>query len=393
MTNFEKYGRYSSGFPYKALLIWVIFIMIAVSAGAIYFLFSTAVIAIYPKVETKEVDFEVTLDSQASSVDYENNVIHGVLLKSQVSGEKAIKDIPAKKIDENARGQITLTNKYSRAIRFNKGDVLVAQDVVPAQKVALDRSFILYRGQTKTVDAYAVEKGIGGQIAPTTFRIEKYNDYMNQVIIAQSEKAFTGGVRTATIITEGDILAEKNLLLSQLKQKNLEILKNKISDSEVLTQDNMYNEIIAFTSNVDPPVEQDHFKISMELKSIGAVYRQEELTSLIKKNLEKKASNNQEFDDLNQENLSIAVHNLDPAANRAILNIQVKGRFISKIPSDVFNKEAIKGYNERAVKSHYEKFPDIEKVEVEFFPDFKKTVPEIDRGINIEVRKPQPEDF
>ncbi|MBD3245297.1 MAG: hypothetical protein GF335_04900 [Candidatus Moranbacteria bacterium] len=376
----EDIGQYEVN-PYKRFFLWFIFIILFVCAGTLYYVFSSATINIYPELEHKEVELKVLLDSNEGTIDYENNKIGGVFFSTAGQGEKNYENLTPKKIQQQATGKIILHNNYSRAQRFNAGDVLITKDLIPTQKVALKKGFILYRNQTKVVEAYCLEKGIAGHIPPTEFEFEKFDDSLNGKISAISEEAFRGGVENINLITQNDIEVAKNELKQELAKQNLEKLKSKIQEGEVLTQDNTVNEIVYFKSNREPQEHADSLKVEMQLKSTAAVYKKEALISLINYNLKKEASQDQEFLSLKEDNLEISVAEISPNNQEGYLNLKINGKFRPKFSAEIFNKDQIKGYNERAVKKHYLDYADIEKVEVDFWPDFRKTVPDLNNRI------------
>ncbi|MBU2025614.1 MAG: hypothetical protein ABIC19_04380 [Patescibacteria group bacterium] len=383
----EHLGQYDSGVSARKIIFWFVVIGIIISLGAFYFVLSRANITLIPKTQTKELEISVTLDPNASNIDYENNTIRGVLLSEESQTNQTIKDMPPKRLEENATGKITITNGYTRAQGFKQGDVLIfSNGSGPEQKIALKENTIVYRGKTRTVEAAAIEKGVAGHIPPGKFKFEKYDDFMNEKVTATSAETFSGGIRTATLVTEDDIQLIKNNLINQISKNNIEKLKNRLRDGEELGPRSTLDTVISFHSSVAAPFETDHFEASMTLKTTAAVFKNKELESLVNQKLEKLTEDNQEFLGYDPQSLSFTVEKISSQNQQATIAVKIKGRFRPKLSTKIFNKDEIKGYNERALKAHYAQFTDIESIEIKFWPPFRKTVPDMDSRINIEIK-------
>jgi len=50
------------------------------------------------------------------------------------------------------------------------------------------------------------------------------------------------------------------------------------------------------------------------------------------------------------------------------------------------NKKSIVGYNAAALRERYAKFPEIESVDVKFFPFWVKSVPSFEGQVNFEIK-------
>ncbi|MEA3273454.1 MAG: hypothetical protein U9Q72_02585 [Patescibacteria group bacterium] len=386
MPEVEHLGQYDAGPSYKKIISGFILAVIVISLGAVYFVLSRVTITLLPKTETKELSIDLTLDSQSSGIDFDNNIIHGVLLSKENQKTVPFNNIPPKRIEENATGELTIHNGYTRAQGFKKGEVLVTTGEISPQKVALKENAIVYRNQTKTVAVSAVEKGIAGQIPPSQFVFEKYDDFMNEHVKITSAETFSGGVRTATLVTENDIEVARNKIFEEIVEKNFSELNNDIREGEELYRENSINTITSFHSSVAAPFETDHFEINMTAKTTVAIFKKADLLAILENKLRNMADNNQEFLGYSPEDLSFKVRKLSTENQSADLEIKINGKFQPKLSTKIFNKDEIKGYNKRALEAHYRNFDDLERIKVRFWPSFRKTVPEMNSRIIIEIQ-------
>jgi hypothetical protein len=383
--SIEHIGKYDSAKFYKQVLFVFIIIVFFISLFALYILLSKVTINIFPKIEKKEIKEEVSIINNLKENDYNDNFLNGIFLEETSRKTKKIDDLAPKKIEENAVGEVEIFNGYERAQRFNKGEILITKGEDP-QKIVINEDFILYRNQTKTIQAYALAKGIIGQIPPGELYFEKYDQAMNQKITAKNEEPFVGGVRSASLVTEVDVEVAKNDLRKELIKDNLKKLKEKVGEEEFLDQENSYNEILEFKASVDPPFETNNFEITMQLKTTAVVFAKDEILELANQKLETRAGQENEFLTLDKlEEIELEITDFNEVEKRAVILIKFDGYFKPKLPAEVFDKGEIKGYNERALLNYYKDFEDIEKVEVEFWPYFRKTVPEIDEQIVFKV--------
>lgn len=387
MPHMEHLGQYDPGVSYKKIVVWFVAVALVLSLGTWYFVLSQATISITPKTEVKKLELSVTIDARSGAINQEKATIPGHFFYEEGRMSQNFKDIPPKKIEESASGKIAIHNEYTRAQGFKEGDILLTEGAASPQKIMLTANTIVYRNQTKTVDAVALDKGLAGNIPPGKFVFEKHDDFMRKQVWAESTEPFQGGVRTASLITEGDISTAKNELLQKIYTANLEKIKPKLYEDEELNQDNSSNTITFFHSDVAAPLEATGFNLEMAAKTTAVVFRKTNLRSLIEEELRKMEESDQEFLEYDPESLAYKIERISSEEEKAYLKVNVSGKFRPKLSTKIFDKEEIRGFNERAVQNHYKNFPDVESVSVSFWPRFRKTVPDMDNRIIIEIKK------
>jgi hypothetical protein len=387
----EHLGQYDSGISYKKVIFWFILAALIISLGAGYFVLSRVTIFLVPKTQTREMAISVTLDPQAEDINYETNTIRGLLLEEQTQLNQTFQDIPAKKLEENARGTITVKNGYTRAQGFKQGDVLITVGLQPEQKVTVTKDVIIYRNQTKDIEVAAVEKGVAGHIPPAKFKFEKYDDFMNEKVTAKSNQALAGGIRTAQLITENDLSAAQTEMKKKGGEQNLKKLEERLRPGEELNSQSVIHQVLVFTPSIAPNTEQASFTATINIKTSAPIFKKNDLKALIEDELRSMADTDQELTGYNEDSLSYAVEQILPGVQtnqqKAIIKVTLKGQYRPKLPTGIFDKEEIKGFNERALRTYYDRFAELEDIEVKFWPSFRKTVPEMDSRIIIELKK------
>jgi hypothetical protein len=387
MSQVEHLGQYDSGVSYKKILFWFIVFAIIISLSSFYFILSRTVITLIPKTENKKLEIEITLNSETITFNSEKSSIRGVLLTQENSTGKAFKDIPPKKIEENAKGKVTIYNGYTRAQGFKKGEVIFVKNGNSQEKAAFTEDFVVYRSKSRTVEVMALTKGLTGHIPPSDFNFEKYDTFMNEKVTAKSDEAFSGGIRTATLVTEGDIEVSKNEIYQELINKNLDSIREKLREGEELSRKNSLSSLTFFHSDVAAPFETNNFSLELTAKTTAAVFKETDLLALIKGKLESMSEEDQEFLEYNPESLDYQLEGINNDNGSATIKVSVNGKFRPKLSSKVFNPEEIKGYNERALRAHFANFKEIESIKVDFWPSFRKTVPEMENRIIIKVEE------
>ena len=383
----EHLGQYDSGVSYKKIIFWFIVAVIAIALATWYFVLSRVTITLIPESGNKNLDLDVVIDAGTGAIDMEKAVIPGHFLIEEGRQAEKFANIPPKKLEENATGRIVIHNNYTRAQGFKEGDVLVSQGANSGQKIFLKESTIVYRSQTRTVAAGAMTKGIAGNIPAGKFVFEKHDDFMRDQVWAESTASFEGGIRTANLITEDDILVAKKELTDKISGKNMDKIRTQLREGEELGRDNSINTITFFHSDIAAPFEATGFNLDMTVKTTAVVFKKDNLISLIDEKLKNMTGSDEEFLAYDPQSLAYTIERVATEDQKAFLKVHVRGKFHPKLSTKIFNKDEIKGYNERALRAHYKNFSDIEGIDVSFWPTFRKTVPDMDSQIIIEVKK------
>lgn len=383
----EHLGQYDSGVSYKKIVFWFVVAVIAVALATWYFVLSRVTITLIPKSGNKELNMDVVVDANMGSIDMEHAVIPGHFLTEEGRQAQSFANVPPKRLEENATGTIVIYNNYTRAQGFKEGDVLIAEGANGGQKIFLKESTIVYRSQKRTVKAVASTKGIAGNIPAGKFVFEKHDDFMRGQVWAESVASFEGGIRTANLITEDDIVVARKELTDKISDNNLEKIRGKLKEGEELGRDNLINAVTFFHSDVAAPFEATGFNLDMTVKTTAVVFKKENLISLIDERLKNMTGDDEEFLAYDQQSLSYTVDRVATEDQKAYLKVHVRGKFHPKLSTKIFDKDEVKGYNERALRAHYKNFSDIENIDVNFWPSFRKTVPDMDSQIIIEIKK------
>jgi hypothetical protein len=373
----------SKSFRKTILVLSGVLLIAAIGFGAYYFV-PRATINLSVKEKVKEQDCEITGDVSATSLDYEKEVIPAKVISVSdeitqsfnTSGSKS-----GSSTGQKARGVITVYNEFSTSsqpliatTRFVSEDGkifrLVKDITVPGTK----------NGEAGTVDADVVadQSGDGYNIGSAKFSIPGFQNNSDKYakIYGKSTKAMSGGNSTGndnssstpSAITDTDISQAK----TQIQKALIDSIKKKIKDSAgsdwTVSDDAVSVDEATYKLSNTIGQTVSSFQITAQTKANALVFQEKNLKDMVASIITKSSGGNVKMD---SANVSLEYGKLLPDFRAETLDIKVHG--ISKGSANLNVekfKEDILGKTNDDFEAYLSSYPDIEKVEVTYWPPF-----------------------
>lgn len=383
----ENLGSYDAGVPFRKFIFVFLLVCIVVGAGVFYSALSRSTISIVPKSSIKEVATEITVDGNLNYPDLDKGLIPGEIKIREAEGQEKGIEVASKKIDEFARGKLLVhnTTPYTQGIRQGAGLKPVgAPEGVTFVTVS---RLMLPPKQSREVEIIATMKGAKGNLPPGKFEFLNLDTkYMQDNLWAENKEKVDGGIREARIVLNEDIERAYDELAKKMFQKTLEEMNRSLGEGKIVKEDSSHYTILDKKTTVTPGTEAESFDINLKIEVQGVTIDEKDLQSIVEKKVQNLGEANEEFVKYEPESFSYSLTELNLTDKKAVIKAKTKGLFHTKLSSKVFDKKSIIGYNERAIQEHFSHFDNISRVEVTFWPPFRKTVPNVESRIEIGVK-------
>ncbi len=387
----ENLGSYDSGVPFRKFIFVFLLVCIVVGTGVFYSAFSRVSVTLIPVNSIKEVATEITVDAGGTVPDTEKGLLAGEIKSREAEGTEKGITVDFKKIDEVAKGRVTIRNTTPYIQGIKQGATLKPIDAPDdVLFVTVNRVTLPPKG-SREVDIVAAFKGAKGNLPQGKFQfVNLDNAYMRDNILVDSKGKIEGGIREAKIVTQEDLDRAHGELGKKMFKKALEEINKDMGPGKIVKEDSAKFTIMERTATAVVGQEVESFDISLKIDISGVTLDENELKSIAEKKVRSLGDTHEEFGDFEDNSFSYALTNLDLANKKATLTVKIKGRFNAKLSAKVFDKEEIVGYNEKAVREHFDKYDNIKDVKINFWPSFRKTVPNIESRIDISVKTEKP---
>lgn len=257
-------------------------------------------------------------------------------------------------------------------------------------------------------DANGVIVGERGNIEPSKFFLPGLKEDSRSKIYGESYEPMTGGVTDfISFITEEDIEAAKSRINDELLKDAIDELKREVvergdlvGDSETFTLLEGKDAIKIGDVQISVPgglvgQELSEFVVEGTVQVSGIYYDHEAMLEILKSELSLKKSPQKELLGINEDSTSYRIFEWNEATGKIKITANIKGieqfsidpdkesgvRLLTKI------QEHIAGKDIEEAKVFIQNLPEINKVEIESWPAWSPTIPNITDNIKFEVRK------
>ncbi len=356
-------------------------VAILAAVGVLAYLFiPKADVVISAKLDTQTINSQITAKVGALANDNANGVIPAKALSDNQEVSESYGASGSETVsNQKAHGVITIYNDYSSSpqplvatTRFVTADGklfrLVNEVTVPG--VAMVNG----QPQSGTVDAQVMadESGDSANIGPATFSIpgfkssgDKYNK-----IYAKSTVAMTGGGNGAgevKVITDSDIASAKSKILTKLNNKLESDMKLAGGDNTIILDGALSEGDVSYKISNSAGDVADSFQITASASAQVVAVNQKDLDEIIANMLDKKATDKK----IDPASIKVVYSRADAdfAAGTLGIKFQATGDIVPDFTSESI-KKAILGKNESQIKAYLSTFPNIQKMEVSYWPSF-----------------------
>lgn len=350
--------------------------------AAAYLFLPKADIKIFVKSKNQTADAQIKGDVSVTAVGSDAQTIPAKILS--VDGENTISYATSgnkSSANQKARGTITIFNEYSGSpqplvatTRFESSDGkifrLIKAVIVPGISNA--------GGETKPgaieAEVIADEAGEAYNIEPTTFTIPGFKDSGSEKyakFYAKSFKAMAGGGSGGSMaksVSAADIASAKNQALDGLKQQINEKLKESAGAGEIILDDAVdFGEVIyAVSGSVDEIA--DNFTVTAKTTAKAFAFSEDDLRNSAKQIFTK---NGVAAPQIDEKSLSFQFGKSDTDFAKGLIVIRANLSLKTNPQIDLENlKKGILGKSEDDFKAYLKSYPDLEKVEINYWPSF-----------------------
>lgn len=257
-------------------------------------------------------------------------------------------------------------------------------------------------------DAYGAIVGERGNIQPSRFFLPGLKESSRAKIYAENKAAFTGGVTDfLSFVSAEDLEAAQGRIKDEVIKSAIEELRASVKkqaeligedpDKFVLLEGEDAVKIGSVSVDIPPGLdgkEQKEFNITGEVYVSGLYYDRNEMLEILKEELLLKKSPQKELLRINEDSTSYRIFEWDDVRGKIKLTANIKGieqfsideskdngaRLLQKI------KDHVVGRDIEDAKVYIQNLPEINKVEIESWPAWSPTIPNLPENIDFEVR-------
>ncbi len=267
-----------------------IFLLLIVVGFILWWFLPKAVVTIY--VAPKKLDEKVSIfiDTKARSPDFEEKILPGKLIDTNVSGEKTKSTTGTKTVGEKAKGTVEIRNGTAEGIRVPAGTTILTATNF---EFSLDSAASVSAAQSTTspgtvnVDVTAADIGAEHNLAKDeSFKV---GNYLKADLEAVATADFSGGSsRDIAAVSADDQESLEEDLTEELLDKAEQELKISISDDEFFIDESLVATVSTkdFSNKVGD--EASNLKLDLTLEASGLVIEKVRLDDLVKEVLKDK---------------------------------------------------------------------------------------------------------
>jgi len=311
----------------------------------------------------------------------------------------------------NASGTITIINKQAieqpliEQTRFQTDEGLVfrlqSEVIVPAASGdtpgTIDANVV-----ADLTDANGVAIGERGNIGPSRFIIPGLREETQSEVYAESYGDMTGGETVVSaLVTEDDLIAAREKLEIQLKEKALASLRKEVLaegnnlgiDLSLLEDSDV---VIYGNPIVDVPYELvnqelEDFEISGSMSIEGVAYDHDSLLAVLKSEIVNAQTPGKQLVRIDEDSISIDVLELNNVSLVYKFTGSIQGVEEYEIDPDLEGgsslskkiKEHIAGLSIEEAEGYVQNLPEVNKVEIKIWPVWSPTIPSLAENIKI----------
>lgn len=377
-------------------------VVVAIGLGFIVFgrALPRADVVIYPVRGARSETVEILVSSSVSRADLAKGIIPGELLtlEKSLSGEftaTGIQDVSGK-----ARGKITIYNAYSSQAQNFVASRFQAENG-PSTGVGAGKIF--WTTKSVSVPGYTTKDGkiVPGQIPAEVVAAEAGDSYnigpskftmpalkgtaRGEKIYAVSDSPIIGGGSGSSKIVSNDDTAKAYAELKEKIKPQFNGFKNDLPRGFQLWPE-AYNEELA-DSSVDPEVggAAEKFTAMVKMVARAVVFKNEDLENYMNDKIAANLEENKLLLAGSKEISFLKPPVVDYQKGTVSATLAVKYDVIDKFETEEF-KTAILKKKEKEIKSILSVYEDVERVEVNLWPFWVRTVPTNSDRVKISIK-------
>ncbi|HPH78711.1 MAG TPA: baseplate J/gp47 family protein [bacterium] len=361
---------------FTAISILSIIIIVSV----ILLIVPSTTIDITTQVDSTPFSQNVKLDTTQKNIDFINNTIPAQSITIEEELKQEARATGQTNHGEKSSGKITVFNQASADVpliantRFSSPDGIIYRST---------NSVNIPGGGSSDVFVTCDQIGTIGNIGPSRFTLPALSG--SDYIYGQSSSSMSGGTDDITYtITADDMKFSEDEIKQKIYDQAIQDLLNKLPANKKYFSD-PYQQIVLNT-NADKQVgdEVDTFNIVAKSSITFLVYDEKDLEDLVANSLSKSLAKERVYVNNGLSELSTQTVSTNISAGNAELKISTTALSAPIYNTDVIKKE-ISGKNAEQVKEYFLQYPEIQQIDIKFWPDWVKRVSSIPSRISIDI--------
>ncbi|MBU1164869.1 hypothetical protein KKA15_04915 [Patescibacteria group bacterium] len=369
---------------YKTVGILFVLVAIVLSGGIFYFNLAKATIIITPSAETSKAEFIIDIrEFPFEPQELGENEVDGKIFEIVKEGEKSFPATENKDVITDSVGQVTIINNYSKDQQLVATTRLLSSDGV---LLRLKDEVKVAKGQQAIVEVYPDKPEEFTSLDPTKFTIPGLWSGIQEHIYAESTQKLAKGGYKVKIVGQGDIDTAAKNYEDELYNQALEEVNSQLSVTEKLFTKVFQREVVLGSADSQVGEEKAQFNYNMKLKVIFVVFDEKKLINAVEKRLEEELPPNKQLIGLDTSSLIYNLEKVDVIEKIANLKVQAAGLAAIAEKSEIFDKFDLLGLTENEVKEYFEKYNEIETVQVKYTPSWLRKMPNSANRIEVMVK-------
>jgi len=372
--------KISSKTRQRFLIFGTLFLIVIGAIGA-YLFVPKVKINIITKIKSKTIDSKIIGRTDLYSADIKKEIIPAQKVETTVEVKKTYSATGEKTVsNQKARGMITIYNEYS-----THAQPLVATTRFVSEGGKLFRlvhgvtvpGTSMQDGQIKagTIEAQVVADEAGSEfnIQPTKFTIPGFKSTPSKYskFYAQSKKVMSGGGdgnQKVHIVTQSDIDKAKKEALVSLNNSYKQKIKEVAGKDIILLDDAIDKKEATYKLSNSLNEIVDSFQLTASMKVTAIVVQRDKLKKMIAQMLAK-AGNGQADIKVDSITIDFGKANVDFEKGTIDMRFQAKGEIKPNVDIATIKKDIL-GKSESVMKAYLSTYPDIDKIDVQYWPSF-----------------------
>ncbi len=369
------------------------FSCIAITALIAFFIFQKVDIIVALKTQETDYNFEFVTDESIGEIDAVYNKIPVERIEVISEKTETYSTMGKKRVTEKARGEITVYNEYSSN----------------PQKIVANTRFLSKGGQLfKIVESITIPgfsrvegKDVPGEVTAAVYADipgEEYNIGASSFtlpglqghpkyssIYARSTQAMSGGIdKDVLYFSESDYITAKDKLVKIAKEESEQDFLSKVSDQVRELENTRERSDTEVKTDIKVGATANNFEMTVLVKTSALFINKNNLDNLISAKINSELAENMELVEGSRNyEVGETVRNENGSVT---IPVQITQGLITKVDIDKIREE-IAGKNELELNNYFNNIREIESVNIEFWPNWVKSVPAAWDKINIEFGK------
>lgn len=366
---------------YRRYIAIFTILVIALLAGAAYFLFAKVDIVLIPNQERVTNSSIVDIYDKDKNAD-KADVMKGVVAKTVLGQEATCTSTAEEVIGEEVSGKVTIVNNYDKNQPLVATTRLLSAD---NKLYRLKETVNVPAGGSVEVEAYADIQSAESAVGVTKFTIPGLWAGLQDKIYAENKEPIAYRKKSKFKIGPNDIAD----CIASTKQALLEGAKTSLTGSYRDYSQVLYKideNTLQSTVAAKAGDEVESFKVSLKADVAVVAFDGQKAGDVTRDKFVSALGSNKELIEFNQSSLIYNLDSYDAELGSASVKIVFEGKVMAK-DQNIVDKNKILGLSKQSLDAYLSSKTEIAGYEVKFFPSFIKCVPKLPDRIKIEVKK------